>query len=166
MVRNMVGVNVIAEKGVTYSEYRKNDKHRIYFKSAVGGGKPVEVGNYDLKESAYFPARGSQGQAWGIVDENDNPQALIIIGDSKKVFVGPARKQSNNGGGNRSYQRYNGNGGGANNNRDRDIKMGMCQNQAANIVAAFNPLEKGMADDEIAEMVKSLRDAIFEANCA
>ena len=164
MVRNMVGVNVIAEKGVTYSEYRKNDKHRIYFKSTANGGKPVEVGNYDLKESSYFPARGSQGQAWGVVSENDNPQALIIIGDSKKVFVGPSRKPFNNGGGNRSYQRSN-NGGGSN-NRDRDIKMGMCQNQAANIVAAFNPLEKGMADEEIAEMVKSLRDAIFEANCA
>ena len=51
----MVGINVIAEKGVTYSEYKKNDKHRIYFKQDTGTGKPVEVGNYDLLEGSYFP---------------------------------------------------------------------------------------------------------------
>jgi len=161
----MVGVNVIAEKGVTYSEYTKNDKHRIYFKATDIDGKPVEVGNYDLKEKAYFPARGSQGRAWGIVGENDNPQALIVIGDSKKVFIGPKRASSNGGGSGRYQSRKTYNGGGSN-DRDRDIKMGMCQNQAAQIVASFNPLEKGMADEEIAEIIRNLRDAIFQTNCA
>lgn len=162
----MVGVNVIAEKGVTYSEYKKNDKHRIYFKHSENGGKPVEVGNYDLKEGAYFPARGSNGNAWGVVGENDNAQALIVIGDSQKVFVGPKRNAtpSYNNGGNtwgqkRSY-------GGSSSNKDRDIKMGMCQNNAALIVAEMNPLEKGMSNEEIAEMIRDLKLAIFEANCA
>ena len=45
----MVGINVIAEQGVSYSEYKKNDKHRIYFKMEQSGGKPIEVGNYDLQ---------------------------------------------------------------------------------------------------------------------
>ena len=161
----MVGVDVIAEKGVNYSEYKKNDKHRIYFKHSDNGGKPVEVGNYDLKEGAYFPARGSNGNAWGVVGENDNAQALIVIGDSQKVFVGPRpRKQSS----------YNGNGNtwgqkksyGGSSNKDCHIKMGMCQNNAAIIVSHFNPLEKGMSNEEIAEMIRDLKLAIFEANCA
>lgn len=157
----MVGINVIAEKGVSYSEYKKNDKHRIYFKMETGTGKPVEVGNYDLKEGSYFPARGSNGNAWGVVNENDNAQALIVIGDAQKVFVGPKRKtQSNTWNQKKSY------GGGASNNRDRDIKMGMCQNNAALMVAQMNPLEKGMSNEEIAEMINDLKVAIFEANCA
>lgn len=158
----MVGINVIAEKGVSYSEYKKNDKHRIYFKMDSGTGKPVEVGNYDLKEGAYFPARGSNGNAWGVIGEGDNAQALIVIGEHQKVFVGPKRKtQHNNWNQKKSY-----NGGGASSNRDRDIKMGMCQNNAALIVAEMNPLEKGMSNEEIAEMIKDLKLAIFEANCA
>ena len=56
--------------------------------------------------------------------------------------------------------------GGASSNRDRDIKMGMCQNNAALIVAEMNPLEKGMSNEEIAEMIKDLKLSIFEANCA
>ena len=157
----MVGVNVIAEEGVTYSEYKKNDKHRIYFKMEQSGGKPVEVGNYDLKEGSYFPARGSNGNAWGIIGENDNAQALIVIGDSQKVFVGPRKKttSSNTWTPKKSY-------GGGSNNRDRDIKMGMCQNNAALMVAQMNPLEKGMSNEEIAEMIRDLKVAIFEANCA
>lgn len=158
----MVGINVIAEKGVSYSEYKKNDKHRIYFKMDSGTGKPVEVGNYDLKEGAYFPARGSNGNAWGVIGEGDNAQALIVIGEHQKVFVGPKRKtQYNNWNQKKSY-----NGNGASSNRDRDIKMGMCQNNAALIVAEMNPLEKGMSNEEIAEMIKDLKLAIFEANCA
>ena len=92
----MVGINVIAEKGVSYSEYKKNDKHRIYFKMDSGTGKPVEVGNYDLKEGSYFPARGSNGNAWGVVGEGDNAQALIVIGEHQKVFVGPKQKSNYN----------------------------------------------------------------------
>lgn len=161
----MVGVNVIAEKGVSYSEYKKNDKHRIYFKYSENG-KPVEVGNYDLKEGQYFPARGSNGSAWGIVGENDNAQALIVIGDSQKVFVGPKRNETptySNNGGNTWGQRKSFNG---SSNKDMDIKMGMCQNNAALIVAEMNPLEKGMSNEEIAEMIRDLKLAIFEANCA
>lgn len=67
----MVGINVIAEQGVSYSEYKKNDKHRIYFKMEQSGGKPIEVGNYDLQEGSYFPARGSNDEnTWGVVGEN------------------------------------------------------------------------------------------------
>lgn len=158
----MVAVNVIAEKGVSYSEYKKNDKHRIYFKMETGTGKPVEVGNYDLKEGSYFPARGSNGNAWGVVGEGDNAQALIVIGELQKVFVGPKQKtQSNN-----TWTQKKSYGGGAPSNRDRDIKMGMCQNNAAIIVSEMNPLEKGMNNEEIAEMIKDLKLAIFEANCA
>ena len=159
----MVGINVIAEKGVTYSEYKKNDKHRIYFKQDTGTGKPVEVGNYDLLEGSYFPARGSNGNAWGVVAEGDNAQALIVIGEHQKVFVGPKRKttySSNTWTQKKSY------GGGGSSNRDRDIKMGMCQNNAALMVAEMNPLEKGMSNEEIADLIKDLKLAIFEANCA
>lgn len=158
----MVGINVIAEKGVSYSEYKKNDKHRIYFKMETGTGKPVEVGNYDLKEGSYFPARGSNGNAWGVVGEGDNAQALIVIGEHQKVFVGPKQKSNYN---SNTYQKKS-YGGGAPSNRDRDIKMGMCQNNAALIVAEMNPLEKGMSNEEIAELIKDLKLSIFEANCA
>jgi hypothetical protein len=157
----MVGINVIAEKGVSYSEYKKNDKHRIYFKMETGTGKPIEVGNYDLKEGSYFPARGSNGNAWGVVREGDNAQALIVIGEHQKVFVGPKQKTQNN-----TWNQKKSYGGGASSNRDKDIKMGMCQNNAALMVAQMNPLEKGMSNEEIAEMIKDLKMAIFDANCA
>ena len=160
----MVGVNVIAEAGVTYSEYKKNDKHRIYFKMEQSGGKPVEVGNYDLKEGSYFPARGSNGNAWGVVGEGDNAQALIVIGEHQKVFVGPKQKSNYNS--NNTWNQKKSYGGGASSNRDRDIKMGMCQNNAALIVAEMNPIEKGMSNEEIAELIKDLKLSIFEANCA
>jgi len=160
----MVGINVIAEKGVSYSEYKKNDKHRIYFKMDSGTGKPVEVGNYDLKEGSYFPARGSNGNAWGVVGEGDNAQALIVIGEHQKVFVGPKQKSNYNS--NNTWNQKKSYGGGASSNRDRDIKMGMCQNNAALMVAQMNPLEKGMSNEEIAELIKDLKLSIFEANCA
>lgn len=160
----MVGVQVINEKGITHSEYKKNGKHRIYFKSTGSDGKAVEVGNYDLIEGSYFPARGSTGDSWGIVDESENPQALIVIGGERKVFVGPKRSSFGGSAPTRSYARA-GNGGYSAPNKDREIKLGMSQNNAASIVAAFNPLEKGMNDDEIAEMVRNLRDAIFSACC-
>lgn len=159
----MVGINVIAEKGVSYSEYKKNDKHRIYFKMDSGTVKPVEVGNYDLKEGSYFPARGSNGNAWGVVGEGDNAQALIVIGEHQKVFVGPKQKSNYNSNNTWNQKKSYG---GASSNRDRDIKMGMCQNNAALIVAEMNPLEKGMSNEEIAEMIKDLKLSIFEANCA
>jgi hypothetical protein len=159
----MVGINVIAEQGVSYSEYKKNDKHRIYFKMEQSGGKPIEVGNYDLQEGSYFPARGSNGEnTWGVVGENDNAQALIVIGDAKKVFVGPRKKNATN----NTWNAKKSYGGGAPSNRDKDIKMGMCQNNAALMVAQMNPLEKGMSNEEIADLIKDLKVAIFEANCA
>ena len=95
--------------------------------------------------------------------EGDNAQALIVIGEHQKVFVGPKRKttySSNTWTPKKSY------GGGGSSNRDRDIKMGMCQNNAALMVAEMNPLEKGMSNEEIADLIKDLKLAIFEANCA
>ena len=119
----MVSVKVIPEKGVEYSVYEKNGKHRVYFKMNNGGGRPIEVGNYDIIEGKFFPARGAT-LVWNVVEKSDNPQALIVIGDSKQIFVGksstPAPKQA--WGGNKSF-------GGNNNNRDRDIKRGMCFKQ-------------------------------------
>ena len=150
----MVAVKVIPEKGVEYSVYEKNGKHRVYFKVNNGSGRPLEVGNYDIVEGKFFPARGAT-LVWNIVEKNDSPQALIVIGDSKQVFVGksatPAPTQS---WGNKSY------GGNNNNNRDRDIKRGMCFNNATHLVAN-NPAYHAMDDAEIVESIMDLTDSLF-----
>ena len=150
----MVAVKVIPEKGVEYSVYEKNGKHRVYFKVNNGSGRPLEVGNYDIVEGKFFPARGAT-LVWNIVEKNDSPQALIVIGDSKQVFVGksatPAPTQS---WGNKSY------GGNNNNNRDRDIKRGMCFNNATHLVAN-NPAYHAMDDAQVVEAIMELTYSLF-----
>ena len=153
-VNPMVSVKVIPEKGVEYKEYKKNGKHRIYFTVNNGGARPLEVGNYDIVEGRYFPARNAT-VVWNIVEKDDNPQALIVIGDSKQIFVGksnnaPAQKSW---GGNKSY-------GGNNNNGELEIKRGMCFNNAVQLIAN-NPAYHAMDDAEVMEEVFNLTDARF-----
>jgi len=148
----MVSVKVIPENGVEYSVYEKNGKHRVYFKVNNGSGRPLEVGNYDIIEGKFFPARGAT-LVWNVVAKDDNPQALIVIGDSKQVFVGkssaPAMTQSY---GNKSY--------GGNNNRDRDIKRGMCFNNATHLIAN-NPAYHAVDDAEVVQAICDLTDSLF-----
>ena len=149
----MVSVKVIPEKGVEYKEYKKNGKHRIYFTVNNGGARPLEVGNYDIVEGRYFPARNAT-VVWNTVEKDDNPQALIVIGDSKQIFVGKSKSApapaTRSWGGNSS----------SNNNRDRDIKRGMCFNNATALVAN-NPAYHAMDDAEVMEEVFNLTDARF-----
>jgi|TARA_B100000424_G_C22781976_1_gene420436 hypothetical protein len=152
-VNQMVSVKVIPEKGVEYSVYEKNGKHRVYFKVNNGGGRPLEVGNYDIIEGKFFPARGAT-LVWNVVEKDDNPQALIVIGDSKQIFVGksksaPAPATRSSWGGNSN-----------NNNRDRDIKRGMCFNNATALVAN-NPAYHAVDDDEVVEAIMELTDKLF-----
>ncbi len=149
----MVAVKVIPEKGVEYKVWNKNEKHRVYFTVNNGSAKPTEVGNYDIGEGKFFPARGGN-IVWNVVEKDDNPQALIIIGDSKQVFVGKsnnttAHAQSY---GNKSY--------GGNNNRDRDIKRGMCFNNATHLVAN-NPAYHAMNDADLVIEIMNLTEALF-----
>ncbi len=148
----MVSVKVIPEKGVEYKVWNKNDKHRIYFTVNNGGGKPTEVGNYDIGTGKFYPARGGT-IAWNVVSKDENPQALIIIGDSKQVFVGKAANTT------ATPQRASYNGG-SNNNRDRDIKRGMCFNNATNLVAN-NPSYHAMDDEELVGEIMNLTDLLF-----
>lgn len=150
----MVSVKVIPEKGVEYSVYEKNGKHRVYFKVNNGSGRPLEVGNYDIIEGRFFPARGAT-LVWNVVAKDDNPQALIVIGDSKQIFVGKSDTAPT-----QSYGNKSGWSGGNNNNRDRDIKRGMCFNNATDLVAN-NPAYHSMDDAEIVEAIMDLTDALF-----
>ena len=150
----MVAVKVIPEKGVEYKVWNKNEKHRVYFTVNNGSAKPTEVGNYDIGEGKFFPARGGN-IVWNVVEKDDNPQALIIIGDSKQVFVGksnnttaPAQSY-----GNKTY-------GGNNNNRDRDIKRGMCFNNATTIFAS-DPDSHALSQDDLVEAIMDLTDVLF-----
>ena len=152
----MVAVKVIPEKGVEYKVWNKNEKHRVYFTVNNGSAKPTEVGNYDIGEGKFFPARGGN-IVWNVVEKDDNPQALIIIGDSKQVFVGksnnttaPAQSY-----GNKSY--------GGNNNRDRDIKRGMCFNNATDLVAN-NPAYHAMNDADLVIEIMNLTDLLYSQN--
>jgi len=151
----MVSVKVIPEKGVEYSVYEKNGKHRVYFKVNNGSGRPLEVGNYDIVEGRFFPARGAT-LVWNVVAKDDNPQALIVIGDSKQIFVGKSATAPTQSYGNKSGW----SGGNNNNNRDRDIKRGMCFNNATDLVAN-NPAYHSMDDAEIVEAIMDLTDALF-----
>ena len=149
----MVAVKVIPEKGIEYKVWNKNEKHRVYFTVNNGSGKPTEVGNYDIGEGKFFPARGGN-IVWNVVEKDDNPQALIIIGDSKQVFVGKSANAT-------AYtQRTTSYNGGSNNNRDRDIKRGMCFNNATNLVAN-NPAYHAMNDAELVIEIMSLTDLLF-----
>ena len=151
----MVAVKVIPEKGVEYKVWNKNEKHRIYFTVNNGNGKPTEVGNYDIGEGKYFPARGGD-IVWNVVGKDENPQALIVIGDSKQIFVGKstnAPAPAKSWGGNKSF-------GGNNNNRDRDIKRGMCFNNATNLVAN-NPAYHAMDDADVVVEIMNLTDLLF-----
>lgn len=152
-VNPMVSVKVIPEKGVEYKEYKKNGKHRIYFTVNNGGARPLEVGNYDIVEGRYFPARNAT-VVWNIVEKDDNPQALIVIGDSKQIFVGKSTKAPS------APARTSNWNAGSNNNRDRDIKRGMCFNNAVNLIAN-NPAYHAMDDAEVVEEVFNLTDALF-----
>ena len=82
-------VKVVANKGVEYKEYKKDGKHRIYFKDSHGQGRPVEIGNYDLIEGRFFSDRKFSGPHWDIVESADDARALIVIGGERQVFVGP-----------------------------------------------------------------------------
>ena len=64
----MVAVKVIPEKGVEYKVWNKNEKHRVYFTVNNGGAKPTEVGNYDIGEGKFFPARGGN-IVWNVVSD-------------------------------------------------------------------------------------------------
>ena len=152
----MVAVKVIPEKGVEYKEYKKNGKHRIYFTVNNGSARPLEVGNYDIVEGRYFPARNAT-VVWNTVTKDENPQALIVIGDSKQIFVGTstAPAPAKSWGGNKSNWNA-----GSNNNRDRDIKRGMCFNNAVNLIAS-NPAYHAMDDTEVVEEVFNLTDTLF-----
>ena len=87
--------------------------------------RPLEVGNYDILEGKFFPARGSTAN-WNEISKDEDPKALIVIGDSKQVFVGASKNAPAKTGYSSNY--------GGNNNRDRDIKRGMCFNNATTII--------------------------------
>ena len=146
----MVAVKVIPEKGIEYSVYEKNGKHRVYFKVNNGTARPLEVGNYDILEGRFFPARGSTAN-WNEVGKDEDPKALIVIGDSKQVFVGASKTASVKTGYSSNY---------GNNNRDRDIKRGMCFNNATHLIAN-NPAYHAMDDAEIVKAIMELTEALF-----
>ena len=146
----MVAVKVIPEKGIEYSVYEKNGKHRVYFKVNNGTARPLEVGNYDILEGRFFPARGSTAN-WNEVGKDEDPKALIVIGDSKQVFVGASKTASVKTGYSSNY---------GNNNRDRDIKRGMCFNNATHLVAN-NPAYHAMDDADVVVEIMNLTDLLF-----
>ena len=147
----MVSVKVIPEKGVEYKVWNKNDKHRVYFTVNNGGGKPTEVGNYDIGTGKFYPQTGTN-IVWNVVEKDDNPQALIIIGDSKQVFVGKSANTTV------APQRAAYKGGG--NNTQRDIKRGMCFNNATKLVAN-NPAYYAMNDEDVVVEIMNLTDLLF-----
>ena len=150
----MVSVKVIPEKGVEDRVGNKHDKHRVYFTVNNGGGKPTEVGNYDIGTGKFYSQKGSN-IVWNVVGKDENPQALIIIGDSKQVFVGKSANATQATPATRQWS-----GGGNNNNRDRDIKRGMCFNNATNLVAN-NPAYHAMNDEDVVVEIMNLTDLLF-----
>jgi hypothetical protein len=89
---------------------------------------------------------------WNVVEKDDNPQALIIIGDSKQVFVGKSANTTV------APQRAAYKGGG--NNTQRDIKRGMCFNNATKLVAN-NPAYYAMNDEDVVVEIMNLTDLLF-----
>ena len=73
----MVGIKVVAEKGINYSVWQSKDKnkHRVYFKTDAND----EVGNYDIKENKFFTGRGYEGTPW-TSPTNMNTQQRITLG--------------------------------------------------------------------------------------
>ena len=146
----MVAVKVIPEKGIEYSVYEKNGKHRVYFKVNNGTARPLEVGNCDILEGRFFPARGSTAN-WNEVGKDEDPKARIVIGDSKQVFVGASKTASGKTGYSSNY---------GNNNRDRDIKRGMCFNNATTILSS-DPDSHALSQDDLVEAIMDLTDVLF-----
>ena len=141
----MVGIKVVAEKGVDYKVWQKNGKHRIYFTMDVDG-KQVEIGNYDLKESRFYGDRGYDGQIWGTVERNENPQALIVVGDDKKIYVGPTTKAPTRA--NRSDP------------LQRRITLGMCINNATSIVIG-RKTKAALDSKKVVSEIYDLADALY-----
>tara|TARA_R110000824_G_scaffold49784_1_gene139529 strand:- start:214 stop:651 length:438 start_codon:yes stop_codon:yes gene_type:complete len=137
----MVGIKVVAEKGINYSIWQSKDKnkHRVYFKTDSND----EVGNYDIKENKFFTGKAFSGKPWNIVKQEDNPQALIIIGDDKKIFVGPASASSTSP---------------SNMNTQQRITLGMCINNATNVIVSRGTLKDS---NEIVNEIYDLADDLF-----
>jgi hypothetical protein len=149
----MVGVKVIAEKGVEYKVWKKEGKHRIYFTLREGTGKPTEIGNYDLIENKFFSDRKYSGAHWDMVEQKDNPQALIIIADEKKVFVGPPQGMA------KSVTKT------AHRKSDtvqERITLGMCINNATAIVAQRIAHDKMMGSAKTVQSIYDLADLLLE----
>jgi|TARA_R110000824_G_scaffold77072_2_gene195053 hypothetical protein len=150
----MVGVKVIAEKGVEYKVWKKEGKHRIYFTLREGMGKPIEIGNYDLIENKFFSDRKYSGEHWDMVEQKDNPQALIIIADEKKIFVGPSKGTATFG--TKTAPRKN-------DSVQERITLGMCINNATAIVAGrINNDKLGMGDSNVVQNIYDLADKLLE----
>jgi len=139
----MVGIKVVAEKGINYSVWQSKDKnkHRVYFKTDSND----EVGNYDIKENKFFIGRGYSGTPWNIVNQDDSPQALIIIGEDKKIFVGPATAT------NSTLP--------TNMNTQQRITLGMCINNATNVIVSRGTLKDSY---KIVTEIYDLADNLFE----
>jgi len=153
---NMV-VKVVANKGVEYKEYKKDGKHRIYFKDSQGQGRPVEIGNYDLIEDRFFSDRKFSGPHWDIVDSADDARALIVLGGERQIFVGPnsssdtsSRKSSSRRAGNDTQSR---------------ITLGMCINNATSVVVSRmnnNPVSSfPMNNEAVVKSIFDLADEMF-----
>ena len=146
----MVSVKVVANKGVEHKEYKKDNKHRIYFKESESGGKSVEIGNYDLIEDKFFSDRKFNGNHWDILDSADNARALIVIGDDRKVFVGPNSQDSSK-----------------LNLKDTQsrITLGMCINNATTIMASRMNTDLVLAsqsDEQVSNSIMNLAEALFQ----
>ena len=139
----MVGIKVVAEKGINYSVWQSKDKnkHRVYFKTDSND----EVGNYDIKENKFFTGRGYDGTPWNIINQDDRPQALIIIGEDKKIFVGPATAT------NSTLP--------TNMNTQQRITLGMCINNATNVIVSRGTLKDSY---KIVTEIYDLADNLFE----
>ncbi len=154
-------VKVVANKGVEFKEYIKDGKHRIYFKDSQGQGRPVEIGNYDLIENRFFSDRKFGGPHWDIVDSADGAKALIVLGGERQIFVGPSSSSSSSS--SNSAPKYSGRRTG--NDTQSRITLGMCINNATNIVAARmenNPVASfPMKNEEVVKSVYDLADLML-----
>jgi len=148
----MVGVKVIAEKGVEFKVWKKEGKHRIYFTLRDGSSKN-EIGNYDLVENRFFSDRKFSGEHWDIVEQKDNPQALIIIGDKKKIFVGPSSGGSSTVGSKPKSRKTD--------SVQERITLGMCINNATVIISQRLSDDKFMGNDKVVESIYNLADELL-----
>jgi len=150
-------VKVVANKGVEYKEYKKDGKHRIYFKDSQGQGRPVEIGNYDLVEGRFFSDRKYGGPHWDIVENADDARALIVIGGERQVFVGP-HKNAKGGAGKSSSRSMS-------NDTQSRITLGMCINNATAVVSArmganaVSSFQQG--NDEVVKQIFDLAEKMF-----